>query len=132
MFPNKGSLGGIFTGLTAARGEWGIVVSCDMPFLSVELLRHLLTLREGFDAVVPVLNGYPEPTHAVYSKVCLDPIERKLLADDLKIDRFFGDVRVKLVTEEEINRFDPEHRSFFNVNTQQDLDRALAMAAEGR
>lgn len=130
IYPAGGSLGGIFTGLSAADGQWGIVVACDMPFLNIELFKHMLTLRDGFDAVVPILDGRPEPTHAIYSRACLVPIERKLKANDLKIAGFFDDVRVRFLPEEEVNRFDPEHLSFFNVNTQHDLDRALALVAQ--
>ena len=48
------------------------------------------------------------------------------------IARFFDDVRVNLVSEDDVRQFDPELLSFFNVNTQDDLDRALALSAEGR
>jgi molybdopterin-guanine dinucleotide biosynthesis protein A len=132
IYPDKGSLGGIFTGLSAADGQWGIIVACDMPFLNIELFKHMLSLRAGFDAVVPLLDGRPEPTHAIYSRACLSPIERKLKVDDLKIAGFFDDVRVRFFPEEDVNHFDPEHLSFFNVNTQEDLDRALALVAQGR
>lgn len=131
IYPDTGSLGGIFSGLSACDGQWGLVVACDMPFLHLGLLRHMLSLREGFDAVVPVLEGRPEPTHALYSRRCLPHIQRRLQPRDLKIAGFFEDVRVKFLPEEVIDTFDPEHLSFFNVNTQEDLDRALALAARG-
>ncbi len=131
IYANCGSLGGIFTGLSAADGDWGIVVACDMPFLNLDLLRHMLTIRDGYDVVIPVLGNHPEPTHAAYSKVCLPHIEKRLQASDLKIVRFFDEVRVKYVPQNEIDKIDPEHLSFFNVNTQCDLDRALSLAAEG-
>jgi len=132
MYPGKGPLGGIFTGLSAADGEWGVVVGCDMPFLNVDLFNYMLSLRHEFDAVVPVLDGWPEPTHALYSKVCLPHMERWLRAGDLKIVRFFEDVRVRSVPEEDVDRLDPGRLSFFNVNTQDDLDRARSLAAEAR
>ena len=91
----------------------------------------MLSLRDGFDAVVPTLEGHLEPTHATYSKTCLYYIERRLQANDLKIDRFFDEVRVKALPEEEVDTVDPEHLSFFNINTQQELDRALALVAQG-
>ena len=131
IHPGKGSLGGIFTGLSATDGEWGMVVACDMPFLNLELLEHMLTMRDGYDVVVPMEDGHPEPTHALYSKACLPRIESRLKANDLKIARFFDEVRVKFVPEEEVDRLDPDHLCFFNVNTQQDLDRALSLVAEG-
>ena len=132
IYPDKGSLGGIFTGLSAIEAEWGIVVAGDMPFLNVELLGYMLSIRDGFDAVVPQLDGRPEPTHAAYSISCLPHIESRVIADDLKIAGFFDDVRVNVVPEEQVEKLDPERLSFFNVNTQQDLDRALDLVAQGR
>lgn len=131
IYPNAGSLGGIFTGLSSASNQWGIVVACDMPFLNLDLLSYLLSFRESHDAVVPVLDGRPEPTHAAYSKVCLSAIEARLEADDLKIARFFDDVRVKYVSQRRVEEIDPRRRSFFNVNTEEDLARARLMAGEG-
>lgn len=132
VYADSGSLGGIFSGVSAMGNEWCVVVACDMPFLNTALLRYMLSLRAGFDAVVPVLDGRPEPTHALYSKACLPHIERRLQAGDLKIARFFDDVSVRYVSQEEVDAHDPDHLSFFNVNTQSDLDRALELAAQGR
>lgn len=131
IYPNAGSLGGIFTGLSSASNQWGIVVACDMPFLNLDLLSYLLSFRESHDAVVPVLDGRPEPTHAAYSKVCLSAIEARLEANDLKIARFFDDVRVKYVSQRRVEEIDPGRRSFFNVNTEEDLTRARLLAGEG-
>ena len=131
IYPNAGSLGGIFTGLSSASNQWGIVVACDMPFLNLDLLSYLLSFRESHDAVVPVLDGRPEPTHAAYSKVCLSAIEARLEANDLKIARFFDDVRVKYVSQRRVEEIDPGRRSFFNVNTEEDLARARLLAGEG-
>ena len=130
IYPDNGSLGGIFTGLSAARGDYGIVVACDMPFLNTELLRFMLDIASDYDVVVPRLNGRPEPLHAIYSKSCLEPIEQRLKRKDLKIALFFEEVRVAYVEEDDINRMDPHHLSFFNVNTQEDLDKALALEAQ--
>jgi len=132
IYPDSGSLGGIFTGLAAAANDWGFVVACDMPFLNAGLVKHMIASRDGYDAIVPILDGYPEPTHALYSKTCLPYIERRLKARQLKIAGFFDDVRVRYVGAEEIDSFDSERLSFFNVNTPQDLSRALTLADEGR
>ncbi len=128
-YPDSGSLGGIFTGLEAARSEWALIVACDMPFLNIPLLRKILSLREGRDAVVPIIEGRPEPTHAAYSRRCLPHIERRLQANDLKISRFFEDVDVGYLPQLAVDEYDPGHLSFFNVNTEQDLERARQMAA---
>ena len=128
LFPGRGALGGIYTGLKAARNSWVIVVGCDMPFLNVALLKYILSLRGGVDVVVPLLGGVTEPTHAAYSKACLPIMERCLRTNDLKIAGFFDQVRVRYIEEAAIERFDPEHLSFFNVNTEQDLQSANQLA----
>lgn len=127
-FPDRGSLGGIVTGLFTAQSEWSAFCACDMPFLNPRLYEYLASQRTGYDAVVPVVEGRPEPTHALYSRVCIGPIEERICANDLKISSFFPDVRVKLVPEEEIRSKDPDLLSFFNINTQEDLDTALRLA----
>ena len=131
VYPDSGSLGGIFTGLSAADADWAVVVACDMPFISVDLFNYMLSLRDGYDAVVPRLEGRPEPTHAAYSKACLPHIESRLQAGDLKIAGFFDAVKVKFVPEEDVTLLDPDHLSFFNVNTQEDLKRATDLVAAG-
>ena len=132
VYPGKGSLGGILSGLREAASGWGMVVACDMPFLNLDLIRYMLSLRDGRDVVVPIVEGRPEPTHALYSKTCLPFIDEQLSSGDLKIARFYDRVRVRYVSEDEIGRFDPDHLSFFNVNTQEDLDRSLALVEQGR
>lgn len=130
LYPNAGSLGGILTGLIAATGVWTLVVACDMPFLNRALLSEMASKRDDCDAVVPLLNGRPEPTHALYSKVCMEPISKKLEAGELKISAFFESVRVKYVPQRTVERIDPGLWSFFNVNTPKDLEIAMARAAE--
>ena len=131
IYPDTGSLGGIFTGLSASSNQWGFVVACDMPFLNLELLEYLLSQRGGHDIVVPVIDHRPEPTHAAYSKVCLPAIETRLRAKDLKIAKFFDDVRAKYVSQRNVEDLDPGGLSFFNVNTEEDLTRARMLAGEG-
>lgn len=125
IYPDKGSLGGIFTGLSASESHWGIVVACDMPFLNTQLLEHMLSLRNGSYAIVPVLSDRPEPIHAIYSKYCLSKIQHKIENDDLKISGLFEQIKVKWVSEDTIDAYDPNHISFFNINTQKDLDTAI-------
>ena len=128
LFADSGPLGGIYTGLLSARTEWALVVACDLPFLCAALLRHMTACRGEVDAVVPALNGMPEPTHALYSKRCLPAIKRRLDANELKTSGFLDDVAVRYVPDDEAKRFDPDLLSFFNVNRPEDFARASALA----
>ena len=131
-YPGKGPLAGIYTGLNASSTEWAVFCACDMPFLNPRIYHALLSNRDTHDAVVPIVDGRPEPVHAAYSRACLAPIRDKLAADDLKIAGFFQDVSVRYFTEDELRSIDPDLLSFFNINTQQDLETAVSLALTER
>ncbi|MCK5182249.1 MAG: molybdenum cofactor guanylyltransferase [Dehalococcoidia bacterium] len=130
IYSVMGSLVGIYSGLIASSSLRAVVVGCDMPFLSVGLLEYMTQICSTFDVVVPRIKDKLEPLCAVYSKSCLVPIQELLEQNELMITKFFSVVKVKYVEEDEINSFDPEHLSFFNINSQDDLERAKKLAAE--
>ena len=89
--------------------------------------------RKGHGAVVPVLkNRPPEPNHALHSKKCLPHIKQRLNPNDLNISRFYQDVRVEYVPEEDIVRIDPDFLRFFNVKFPCDLNRGQALISAVR
>ena len=130
IYPNRGPLGGIYTGLKVSDSFYNLVVACDMPFLNRALLSYMIGVSAGFDLVVPRLGDMIEPLHAVYSRGCLAPIERLLRQGSLSIRELFTLVRVRYVEAEEIDRFDPRHLSFFNINAKADLERARRLIKE--
>ena len=130
IYPGRGALGGIYTGLTAAKSQYGLVVAADMPFLNPDLLQHLVTVAPGFDVVMPRIDGEIEPLHAVYSRDCLPAIQEQIERNQLQIRIFLERVRVRYVELAEVDMFDPRHMSFFNVNTPEDLTKAQEIAAE--
>jgi len=68
-----------------------------------------------------------EPLHAVYAGNCLAHIEKLLKRGVLGVRALFDLVKVRYVEASEIDRFDPQHLSFFNVNTEADLEKARQM-----
>jgi len=123
-YSGKGPLGGIYTGLATSDSFYNLVVACDMPLLNQALLSYMIQLSANFDLVVPRLGDMVEPLHAVYSKTCLAPMEYLLKQGNLRVADLFTLVRVRYVETMEINRFDPKHLSFFNINTEADLEMA--------
>ena len=128
IFPGKGSLGGIYTGLVKSSSFYNLVVAADMPFLNQSLLQYMIEVSDGFDFVLPRVNNLFEPLHAIYSKNCVAPIEFILNQGRKVIIELFDFVKVRYVEEEEVNRFDPQHLSFFNINTKEDLESARRIA----
>lgn len=124
VYPDHGPLGGIYTAVHHAQHPHVLIVACDMPWLNRDLLAYMLTLRHTADVIVPRWQKFPEPLHAIYSKNCVDPIAENLQTQQLKITSFYGRVAVRFVDREEIERFDPDGRSFANINTPQELAQA--------
>ena len=132
IYPGKGALGGVYTGLVASESLYNLVVASDMPFLNQALLRYMIPLADGFDLVLPRLgNNMIEPLHAVYSKNCLAAIKNLLEQDKMRFADLLPLVKVRYVEAEEINRFDPRYLSFFNINTEADLKAARQLARKG-
>jgi len=130
MLPGRGPLTGILSGLQAAESDHVLAVPCDAPFLQPRLLEALLSMRHRMDAVVPVVDGHAQAVVAVYAKTCLTPIEFALNSGDLSMQALLRGLTVRYVQEDELRAFDPELRSFFNVNTPAQLEAAAASLAD--
>jgi molybdenum cofactor guanylyltransferase len=129
VYPDHGSLGGIYSGLRAA-GEIAFTVACDMPFLHPEIVRLVIARAGEGDVVIPRVGEQLETMHAAYGKACLPPIEERLRAGRLKIVGFFDRVRVVEIGEAEVARVRDPAVAFMNVNTPDELERARALVAE--
>ncbi|MFC2122482.1 molybdenum cofactor guanylyltransferase [Bacteroidota bacterium] len=126
--PDKGPLVGIYTGLTESSSLYNLVIACDMPFLNRDLLQYMMQVADDFDIVVPRFDGMVEPLHAVYSKNCLTAAESLLNQGSLSVYELFSLVKVRYIESEEIDRFDPRHLSFFNINNESDLEKARQLS----
>ena len=129
LYPEKGSLIGIYTGLVHSSNFLNLAVACDMPFLNLKLLHYMVKIAPGFDVVIPRIGDQMEPLHAVYSKNCIKPMVDLIKQGNLRITGFLDSVKVRYVAEGELDRFDPERLSFFNINTEADLKKARSLAA---
>jgi molybdopterin-guanine dinucleotide biosynthesis protein A len=123
-FPDRGALGGIFSGLRAAAGDVAFTVACDMPFLMPEVAR-LVTDRAGeADVVAPKVGERWETLHACYGKACLPPMEARLRSGRLKVVGFYDEVRVLAIEAGAVARFRTPEVVFMNVNTPDELEAA--------
>lgn len=135
-YPDTGTLGGIATGLQQAPA-WSIVVACDLPLVRANLFAALLELAadqeagaDRWDAIVPVVDGYEQPLHALYHRRCLPAVEAHLAAGHLRVISFMPDVRTRYVQEPELRLLDPQLRSFLNTNTPEEWAEAMRLLAD--
>lgn len=124
LIKNKGALGGILSGLCFSTSHLNFVVGCDMPFINSELVNYMLHKPQNYDVVIPAIDGKMETLFARYSKRALPTIFSHLLNGELRIQDILEKLLVLKINSQEIERFDAEHRSFFNLNTPGDLRKA--------
>jgi molybdopterin-guanine dinucleotide biosynthesis protein A len=121
LLPNKGVLGGLYTGIFFSTFRYSFCVACDMPFIKQSLVQYLIKHMEDEDVIVPRTKDGLQPLHAIYSKHCLDPIKIIIEQGKYKIIDFYHMVKVKIVEENDFVSLDPLRESFINVNTPEEL-----------
>ena len=125
-----GPLGGVHAALTAADDCDAVVcLAGDLPFVAPALLAALRDRAPAADAVAPRSARGIEPLCARYARALLPVIDARLRAGELAIHELLERGGVDWIAAGELAALDPDGRSFFNVNTPEDLARAEAMAA---
>jgi len=125
----EGPLPALALGLTVIRNDYAFVCACDSPFLRAHLALSLCAMLEHYDAVVPEIAGLVQPLHAVYRKPCIDAINSMLAQGEERLAKIVDAVSVRRVGEQELRAIDPDLRSFINVNTPEDYQRALRLVS---
>ena len=121
-YANAGPLAGLCAGLAQATTSWVFAVATDMPFVQPALIEYLAQQRTGFQAVVPVVHGHPQPLAAFYSASCLETIQGLLSgAGKHSLRAALEQLNVRYVDESELLVADPGLHSFFDLDTPQDL-----------
>lgn len=121
---------GALTGFESARGEYSLVLSCDVPFVSQSILSLLLDLSVNKNAVIPRWpNGYVEPLQAVYRTKAArvassEALDEGRLDMQAMVEKLQG---IRYVSTLVLRQLDPELKTFFNVNTLLDLKKAEIM-----
>ena len=129
--PDRGPLGGIYTAIASASHPLVAVVACDMPFASALLIEAAarLLVREEADVIIARTGEGYEPFHALYRReTCLPAIEAAIQADQWKVIAWFPHVKVRILTTDEIQQYDPAGLAFWNVNTPEEFIQAETIA----
>jgi molybdopterin-guanine dinucleotide biosynthesis protein A len=121
IYKEKGSLGGIYTGLFYAVNDYSFIAACDMPYLNKDFILYMIEQIGKNDIIVPELPEGFQALHAIYSRRCLPAIKKMILTDKLKIAGLYKDMRLLKITEEKIKLFNTDGRLFLNINTPEDL-----------
>jgi molybdopterin-guanine dinucleotide biosynthesis protein A len=121
-----GALGGIHTALTTCETDWGLIVACDMPYVTTQLFDRLISFATDFDAVAPIQADLtPQPLCSLYRKApCLTFAEALIKSGERKPITLLQSVRTRWVMFKELSDLVAADLFFENLNTPEDLSRA--------
>jgi molybdopterin-guanine dinucleotide biosynthesis protein A len=126
---------GALTGFKEAHGRYALLLSCDTPFVSNDVISLLFELCINRYAVIPRWpNGYIEPLQAVYcAKPAYEAAKSVLSEGKLNLRSMVDKLRgVRYVSTLVLQQIDPELRTFFNINTPLDLKKAEFMLRKNK
>lgn len=129
--PRCGPLGGLATALTHCPTSWALNLACDLPFVTDDLLKLLLTrARPECDAVIPRdAVDQPQPLCALYSRTCL-PVVRDLLGGgERSLRSLLPALTVCFIPFAEICNLPGASYFFLDIDTPDDYRRAQQVIA---
>ena len=121
IFPESGPLSGIHSALCFSKTDYVFVVSCDMPFLSPELIELMISeiKKNPCEALVPRHSKGIEPLHSFYNKSIIEKAEIMLRKKDFRIRKIYKNINVSYFDVTLV----PE-KIFFNINYPCDMIKA--------
>jgi molybdopterin-guanine dinucleotide biosynthesis protein A len=127
--PGLGPIGGLHAGACEAKGELIFVSACDMPCIENAVVSYLFEQIGDADAAIPNWNKEMlEPLHAVYRRSAL--IEYLRNHASLSLRPMIRSINTRYVPVDDLRRFDPQLRTFTNINKIEELDRINATGAQ--
>ncbi|MFN3598633.1 MAG: molybdenum cofactor guanylyltransferase MobA [Aquificaceae bacterium] len=123
-------LAGLYTALRNLSMDKALVISGDMPLVKEEVITYLW---ESFRASLTLykVKGKYYPLFALYHKELLTPLESYINTGGERLIDFVLKVPHKTIKEEEILAYDPDLRSFINMNTPEEEKLILKIYGEG-
>jgi len=120
-----GPVAGILAGLSVSKSKYSICLACDLPYVNPEVIDALFGYAEenNSDAAIPKHpDGVLEPLHAVYGRSMVGACRDAMGEEEHTIRGAISLLDdVLFVPVESLRRFNPDLRTFLNVNYPEDL-----------
>lgn len=129
-FKTRSPLVGALTGFKHAQSEYSLLLPCDTPFISLDIVSLLLDLCIKKNAVIPRWpNGFIEPLQAAYrTKSAFEASKTSFEEKKLDLHSMIAHLHgVQYVSTLTLRQLDPKLQTFLNVNTMKDLKKAESM-----
>jgi molybdopterin-guanine dinucleotide biosynthesis protein A len=130
LHEHLGPLGGVHTALAhCGAGESALILACDLPFITTDLLTFLCGVHQGENPqsiTVPLdQSNRPQPLAAIYDQSLEATVGQMLAANELRVDLLYSRVSTRLISFAEFANLRDSERFFINVNTPEEYLAAL-------
>jgi molybdopterin-guanine dinucleotide biosynthesis protein A len=130
LHEHLGPLGGVHTALAhCGAGESALILACDLPFITTDLLTFLCGVHQGENPqsiTVPLdQSNRPQPLAAIYDQSLEATVGQMLAANELRVDLLYSRVSTRLISFAEFANLRDAERFFINVNTPEEYLAAL-------
>jgi len=125
IIPGLGPIGGIYTALKNSTTQHVFITACDMPDISPRLIEYMISVADNHDVTIPFIEDFYEPLHAIYSRSCIDTINKMIARDERRIHTFLTleTITTRKILHDEISRIADPSVVFRNINFKADLTR---------
>ena len=136
LFKRKGPLAGIHSGLTHTSTEENFIISCDLPFITTEMIKYIVDFKTEKLITVAKANGYLQQLAGKYAKECASEAEKMLNEQlskeietseqknkNLNVLKLIEMVGAEIISAESLTFYKEE--IFFNMNEVEDYNLLL-------
>jgi molybdenum cofactor guanylyltransferase len=116
---NKGPMGGLMTALEQTSVAYVLLMGCDMPFISIKAINHLIDNSIENKITVAETNGFINPLLAIYPKSILPELKVYLEYERLKMQDFISSQNHHIIKMDHFEIAEPD--AFTNINTREEL-----------
>ena len=114
IYPHFGPLSGIHSGLTNSMSEQNFFITCDMPLITEEVIRFIISNTNNADVTIAKSVSTLHTLLGIYKKSCLPRAEELLRTANSQINNSTGKTKIKLF--DLINSVDTDYIDLANEN----------------
>lgn len=118
-----GPISGIYSSLAISKTVHNLIMTCDTPFVSSEILQYLYLQSAAYEIVLPEFKGEIQSLTGYFNRSVLSFIEKEIQQEHYKPIQMFKQIKLKVIKTEDTLKFISEH-TFFNINSMDDYREA--------
>jgi molybdopterin-guanine dinucleotide biosynthesis protein A len=129
--PERSSLTGLYSALSAAAAPYVLVAACDYAFAGRRLFRALLCgARAGLSTLLPIGPDGPHPLLALHHRELAPRLRQRLDAGCFRVRAALDPLRTARLAWPSLRRLGVRPEELWNLNTPAELERARRFVEE--